>query len=215
MKVGTDGALLGAWADCSHTQSVLDIGTGSGLIALMLAQRCEANIDAIDIDSNACRQAEINFVNSPFADRMRVFNADFCNFESDKKYDLIVSNPPFFSGSLKSNNAGRCLARHDSALPPETLISESVKLMNPNSKLALVFPIDKDEKLIEIAKQNSLFLLRKTAVFSRKHHPPKRVLLEFANYSGFPEEDSLIIETASNVYSDKFIQLLKDFYLYL
>ncbi|MDR1782674.1 MAG: methyltransferase [Dysgonamonadaceae bacterium] len=215
MKVGTDGALLGAWADCSRSQCVLDVGTGSGLIALMLAQRSYASIDAVDIDLDACRQAEINFANSPFADRMRIFNADFRNFEPNKKYDLIVSNPPFFTDSLKSPVIARSIARHDDSLPMETLISKSASLLNPSGRLALIIPANKLKAILQSEHCNLMHLCRKTYVYPLFSKPYKRILLELSLSSCDYQEDDLLIETSPGHFSDGFTRLLKDFYLHL
>ncbi|MDR1763640.1 MAG: methyltransferase [Dysgonamonadaceae bacterium] len=215
MKVGTDGAVLGAWADCSRAQSALDVGAGSGLIALMLAQRSNAAVDAVDIDENACRQSKINFENSPFGGRMRIFNADYRNFQPGRKYDLIVSNPPYFSRSLKPPLAERSFARHDEALPTEILISKSASLMNENSRLSLIIPTDKMENTAQTAEKYGLHLRRKTEVYSLPTKPPKRVLLEFTNCKADLEEDKLTIETSPKIYSSEFVRLLKEFYLKL
>jgi tRNA1Val (adenine37-N6)-methyltransferase len=126
MKVGVDGVLLGAWADCRNAGYILDAGTGSGLIALMLAQRSNAIIHAIDIDENSCNQAEINFTNSPFHDRLSVEHISFQNYFPPVRYDLIVSNPPYFANSLKSPDKNRNLARHDEFLPIEVLIKKAL-----------------------------------------------------------------------------------------
>jgi tRNA1Val (adenine37-N6)-methyltransferase len=127
MKVGVDGVLLGAWADCRNIQFALDVGTGSGLIALMLAQRSDASIHAIDIDENAYQQAEINFNNSPFYNRLSIEQISFQDFSSSVRYDLIVSNPPYFTHSMKSPDKNRNLARHNDHLPLEVLIKKIVQ----------------------------------------------------------------------------------------
>jgi tRNA1Val (adenine37-N6)-methyltransferase len=213
MKVGTDGVLLGAWADCTRTKTILDIGTGSGLIALMLAQRSNAQVHAIDIDENACKQAKINFENSPFSARLIVEKAAFQHWETSLKFDLLVSNPPYFSDSLKSPDSGRSFARHNDSLLFTDLIEKSVSLMNPGGKLAIILPFDGFEVFQSSTWKNRLFLCRKTLVSSLPHKPPKRVLLEYSNKETDYEENVLLIEKSSKIYSEEYIALTKDFYL--
>jgi len=216
MKVGTDGALLGAWADCEGANRILDIGSGTGLISLMLAQRSElSEIQAIDIDEGAYRQSVVNFENSIFSGRISVLHTAFQEFSTDDKFDLIVSNPPFFSDSLKSPDRSRNAARHNDVLPPEYLIARSVELMSPRARLAVIIPTDRFADFHRLALQNQLFPCRQTTVFSLPHKPPKRILLEYANYSVESRNDSLLIETSPRQYSEEFIDLMKQFYLIL
>jgi tRNA1Val (adenine37-N6)-methyltransferase len=213
MKVGTDGVLLGAWADCTNAKNVLDVGCGSGLIALMLAQRSEAEIDAVDIDENACEQSEINFRNSPFAGRLNVYHSDFNLYSSTRKYDLIVSNPPYFVRSLKSPNAGRCSARHMEKLRFEDLFGKSTQLLAENGKLSLILPADVFDLIQSIASCNHLFLSRKTTVKPLPASPPKRILLEYSKEKNPLKENELFIENPLHAYSDEYIELTKEFYL--
>jgi tRNA1Val (adenine37-N6)-methyltransferase len=213
MKVGVDGVLLGAWADCRNCRYALDVGTGSGLIALMLAQRSEATIHAIDMDENACKQAEINFTNSPFHDRISLELIDFQNFSSSVRYDLIVSNPPYFTQSLKSPDANRNLARHNDSLPLDVLISKSALLLSLRGKIALILPFDQWEQAHSLAIENQLFLCRKTLVSSVQDHPPKRVLLEYSFLEQNTKENSFYIGQEKETYSDEYRALTEGFYL--
>jgi len=213
MKVGVDGVLLGAWADCRNIRCALDVGTGSGLIALMLAQRSEAFIHAIDIDENACKQAEINFTHSPFHDRLSIEQADFQNFSSSGGYDLIVSNPPYFSHSLKPQDKNRSLARHDEHLPLEILIKKSASLLTPQGKTAFILPFDRWEEAYTLAVENQLFICRKTAVSSLQNHPPKRILLEYSLIDRGMIEDKFYIGNTKQTYSNEYRALTKNFYL--
>ena len=214
MKVGVDGVLLGAWADCRNIQFAMDVGTGSGLIALMLAQRSHALIHAIDIDENACKQAEINFSNSPFHSRLSIESVAFQNFSSSVRYDLIVSNPPYFAQSLKSPDANRSLARHDEYLPLDVLIEKSASLLNPQGKAAFILPFDRWEKAQASALENRLFLCRKTLVSSLQDLPPKRVLLEYSlTNQGATEENSFYIGNEKQNYSKEYRALTEEFYL--
>jgi tRNA1Val (adenine37-N6)-methyltransferase len=213
MKVGTDGVLLGAWAGVENAEKILDIGTGSGLIALMLAQRSKAFIDAIDVDENACEQAKINFENSPFYDRLTILKIPFQDFSSPYKYDLLVSNPPYFAHSLKSPDNGRNFARHNDSLTLADLFKKSVSLLNPQGKLSVILPFETLEKVNILATENQLFLCRKTSVVSVSNQPPKRILLEYSLQNTDLQEHELHIEKSPKVYSEEYIALTKDFYL--
>jgi len=214
MKVGVDGVLLGAWANCRNAKLALDVGTGSGLIALMLAQRSKGTVHAIDVDENACKQAEINFNNSPFRDRLRIESVAFQDFSSAVRYDLIVSNPPYFSQSLKSPDPNRNLARHNDSLPLEVLIKKSASLLSPQGKAAFILPFDRLEAAHAIAVENHLFICRETLVSSLQNRPPKRVLLEYSlTGNGTTEKDGFYIGETRQTYSDEYRALTNDFYL--
>jgi len=213
MKVGTDGVLLGAWTECRNATSILDIGTGSGLIALMLAQRSDAKTDAIDIDENACKQAERNFNLSPFSSRLKVFHTSIQKYQGNSSYDLIVSNPPFFSMSLKSPDSQRNKARHNDSLSLEELFANTKRLLTSTGRFCLIIPVDQDESATRIAILNHLFLKKKTLVLPTPESKPKRILLEYSQQDGFYSENQLVIETSRHQYSEDFIQLVKEYYL--
>ncbi len=221
MKVGSDGVLLGAWTDIADAKKILDIGCGSGLIALMLAQRCnEAKIHAIDIDAGAVLQSEENIDNSPWKNRLSVEHISLQNFaeKSTETFDLIVSNPPFFNRSLHTPNANRTLARHNDSLPHDDLINSCKRLLNPQGRIALILPIDEGEKFIENAAFNGLFCLKKTIVYPKPGAKAKRLLLEFKFESHVKETliSEITIESEfRHTYSKKFTELVKDFYLNL
>ena len=213
MKVGTDGVLLGAWANCFQAKNILDVGTGSGLIALMLAQRSNAEIEAIDVDENAYKQAQINFDNSPFAKQLKAFHADFLHYSPIQKYDLIVSNPPYFVNSLKSPDISRNFARHTDDLNFENLIENSKKRLSSEGRLSLILPFDTFDLIQSIAEKQNLFLTRKTVVRPLKESAPKRILLEYSQKETEIEIKNMYIEKTRHVYSDEYIELTKDFYL--
>jgi tRNA1Val (adenine37-N6)-methyltransferase len=213
MKVGTDGVSLGAWTDCFNAKNILDVGTGSGLIALMLAQRCNAQIEAIDMDENAYKQAIINFEDSPFRWRLKAFHSDFLSFSPSQTYDLIVSNPPYFSDSLKSPNPARNFARHTDELHLEDLVQKSKQLLSPTGRLSLILPFTSFDVIQEMAGQKNIYLSRKTIVRPLKHHLPKRVLLEFSMKKKEIELNDIFIEESRHIYSQEYIELTKDFYL--
>ena len=212
MKVGTDGVLLGGWTELCNADSILDIGTGSGLIALMLAQRSKAQIDAIDMDENACKQAESNFKNSPFANQLKVHHSSLQDFQPGNQYDLIVSNPPFFSASLKSPDSQRNKARHNDSLSSEELFVNTKRLLTSNGRLCIIIPFDRNESISRIACQNQFFLKRETVVLPTPNSNPKRVLLEYSLYESLYKKNQIIIETSRHRYSEEFIRLTKDYY---
>lgn len=215
MKVGTDGALLGAWATVNaNDRFLLDIGTGSGLIALMLAQRSEALIDAIDIDAPACRQATENVARSPFSGRIEVHHCPLSDYLPEaRKYDLIVSNPPYFIQSLKCPDTTRSQARHADSLSLPELLRGSLRLLAPTGRLALVLPFDQRTILLEEAEQVGLHAYRETQVSTRQGMPPKRLLIELGPETVIPQCDHLAIEDESHRYTPAFIALEKPFYL--
>jgi len=229
MKVGTDGVLLGAWAPTSKLKiknaklRILDIGTGSGLIAMMLAQRCpEAQIDAIDIDPEAVDQARENFQNSPWPDRL---HASHCALQdlSDSAFNLIVSNPPYFVDSLKAPDAARCAARHNDTLPFATLIEESARRLNPDGTLAVIVPCDAEQELQTLAAAHGLQCTHRCYVQPKPGRPAKRVLLAWQQSLFFEQSglysmseavcEHLTLEDDHGGRSDEYKQLTKDFYL--
>jgi tRNA1Val (adenine37-N6)-methyltransferase len=218
MKIGTDGVLLGAWAPLEQNPfSILDIGTGTGIIALMLAQRSTAQqIDALEIDENAYEQATDNFENSPWNDRSFCFHAGLDEFmeEPEDEYDLIVSNPPFYAEDYKTNNEQRDLARFQDALPFEDLIEAADLLLSENGILAVIIPFKEEERFMAIAKEFELYPIKITRVKGTPTTEIKRSLLAFKRYE-LPalDSDELIIETARHQYTPEYIELTKEFYL--
>ena len=217
MKVGTDGVLLGAWVDVSHAKQIVDVGTGSGLIALMLAQRnpC-AEILGIDIDAKAVLQASENFESSPFKGRLSVQHLSFDKWvkAANEKVDAIISNPPFFQNSLQSPDASRTLARHSDSLSLESLFRESKKRLTDNGSLSLILPYDQKNNALQVADENKWSLSRITTVFPTPNADPKRVLMDFSlQFKSYSQENQLIIEESRHVYTADFVLLAKDFYL--
>ncbi len=216
MKVGTDGVLLGllSTVPCSDAQ-VLDIGTGTGLVSLLLAQRFpDAVFDAIDIDSEAVKQAQENFAQSPFAPRLTAFEADINSFISSKKYNLIVSNPPFFVDATHCPDIRRTTARHNIAFSFEKMIANSRKMLADNGLLSLIIPTDFQDSLIAMCQAESLFLASKTVIFPNRVKPSKRTVLTFSLYKVVNVEmSSLTLEESPRVKTQEFSELVKDFYL--
>ena len=216
MKVGTDGVLLGAWAEAYKRNNVLDVGTGTGLIALMIAQRnTSAIIDAIDIDEGCVMQAKNNVFESPFSNRIDVQKSSFQDFaaRSYNKYDLIVSNPPYFHNSLKSPNLHRNYARHTDSLSFYEIISDGVSLLTESGSISLILPYEFKTSVLMHAKTVGLFAKRITNVFPLPHKPAKRFLIEFGMSDTECVEDNLIVELSRHKYTDEYNALTNEFYL--
>lgn len=219
MKIGTDGVLLGAWTPLiNNPYSILDIGAGTGLIALMLAQRSHAEqIDALEIDEDAYEQATDNFENSPWNDRLFCFHAGLDEFmdEPEDEYDLIVSNPPFYTDAYKSDNTQRDLARFENALPFDDLVEAADLLLSENGIFAVIIPFKEEERFVQLAQDFELFPLKITRVKGTPTSEVKRSLLAFSRIQQSPLIDELIIEISRHNYTPEYTELTKDFYLKL
>lgn len=214
MKVGTDGVLLGAWTDLSHSRRILDIGTGTGLIALMLAQRCmDARITAIDLDSAAVEQAQENIQASPWKDRIEALQQDICTYHPNGTFDTIVSNPPYFIDSLKCPDGQRSTARHTDTLDADRLIGKVSELLTSDGRFSIILPAEQTEDLIRVAGEKGLHPSRQTWVITRPGLSPKRILMEFRKIPVMLQPDELVIELERHVYSEEYIALTKEFYL--
>lgn len=214
MKVGTDGVLLGAWTGLGKAGRILDIGTGTGLIALMLAQRStDSLLTAIDIDAEAVSQARENIGASPWGDRVEVLLQDICTYHPSACFDVIVSNPPYFVNSLKCPDNQRNTARHTDALDARRLIGRAAALLAPEGLFSLILPAEQTEEITNLAHEAGLFLSRHTAVITRPGLPPKRSLMEFRKTETVCRNDELVIELQRHVYSEAYMALTKDFYL--
>ncbi len=228
MKVGTDGILLGAWADLGGRHDgpllILDIGTGTGLISLMLAQRADAEVDitAIDIAADACRQARLNIAQSPWPDMIQVIHTplqDFRKQYSDNpQFDLIVSNPPYFVHGQLFDDPARQLARHTSTLNHRELIEYALPLLAPQGRIALILPYDAGRELITYCRSldnDSAYSpgLRSVNVKTTPRKAYSRMLLEISRESRPYQESELIIHTPTGAYSEAYIALTRDFYL--
>ena len=220
MKVGTDGVLLGAWAPIiNNPYNILDIGSGTGLISLMMAQRSHAEqIDAIEIEENAYEECVDNFENSPWADRLYCYHAGLDEFveelqEIDEEYDIIVSNPPFYSEDYKTDDESRDLARFADALPFDELVEAAYLLLSENGIFSVIIPYSAEEEFIALAKQSLLFPLKITRVKGTPTSEIKRSLLAFTRIEQTPIMDELVIETARHQYTPEYIELTKEFYL--
>ncbi|GAB1307949.1 methyltransferase [Urechidicola sp. KH5] len=219
MKVGTDGVLLGAWAQPKDIFSILDIGTGSGLIALQMAQKSFAEvIDAVELNEGAYVQAVENFEQSDWGDRLFCYHASFQEFVAEmegEEYDFIVSNPPFYTNTVKEGSmvASRQQARHEKSLPAEILLGGTAKLLSEHGSCAFIIPFQEEVKFLEVAQKFSLFPNRITRVKGKKSAPVKRTLLQLSFENKLIQEDELIIELERHVYTKEYTELVKDFYL--
>lgn len=219
MKVGTDAVLLGAWVKTYGSRRILDIGTGTGVIALMLAQKSGAEIDAIDIDPDAVAEAKVNVANSPWAERVHVQHVSLQDFAkiADHQYDLIVSNPPYFVDSLPSTEANRTAARHTVHLSFDELVKGAVKMLSKDGKLCVILPPKEGEQFMSLATQQGLHLTRITRVRTTPEKSEKRLLMQFA-FSPRPQisDSVLVIEqdpTKRHSWTDEYKELTKDYYL--
>jgi len=215
LKVGTDGVLLGAWCGVTGTKRILDVGTGTGVIALMLAQRSEAEVTAVEISEGAWLDARHNFQNSPWSERLALYSGDFNNFQESHvlSFDLVVCNPPFFKKSMKSSDPASSIARHDISLSFEQLIISAKKLLTDHGRLSVILPIEALDDFRETARLTGFYLYRKTLVIPMTGKMPKRVLLEFSVSVVYPTIDELVILDGKDKYADRYVELTREFYL--
>lgn len=217
MKVGTDGVLLGAWVRLNtEINSILDIGTGTGLIALQLAQRSNLEtIDALEIEPQAFEQTVENFEASNWGDRLYCYHTSLQEFtkEIDESYDLIVSNPPYYQDNHQIENEERAIARHNTSLTYHELISCTAKLLSKNGECAFIIPFEDEVSFLDLALKHYLFPLRITRVKGNEATSIKRSLLQFSFTKTQPEIDELVIEISRHQYTEAYKNLVKDFYL--
>ena len=217
MKIGTDGVLLGAWTSLKNRpNSILDIGSGTGVISLMLAQRSTAEIiDAVEIDADAYEQCADNFENSIWSDRLFCYHASLQEFaqEIDDEYELIISNPPFYTEDFKSDNLQRDMARFTDALPFEHLVVCVANLLAEQGVFSVVIPFKEETSFIDLASRVNLFPNRILHVKGNPSSDIKRSLIEFSFTENTVVIEELIIETTRHQYTQDYINLTKDFYL--
>ncbi len=216
MKVGTDAVLLAVWADLSGVRSVLDAGSGSGVISLLLAARSEVEILAVEIDPDSVAESERNFRNSPFAGRLAVRQADFSSFatSSARRFDMVVSNPPFFVDyAFRPKEKQREKARHADSLTYGQLCEGVAKLLNPGGKFCLVLPHDVSGQFLETAAGHGLYRQKQLLICPKRQLPPNRVNLQL----GFEkpvevETENFYIREKDLTFTPQYIDFLKDFY---
>lgn len=213
MKVGTDGVLLGAWFPMNEGCTVLDIGTGTGLVAIMAAQRGAGRVTAVDIDPDAVGQARANAANSPWADRIDVVCSDIALFNAGFRYDRIVCNPPYFRDSLRSPDSGRNTARHNDSLSFETLSACASRLLADDGRLCLVLPRDAVETFSRCAAAQGLYMSHRTDVVTAPGKTPKRSLVEFGLNCFDLKTELVSICGSDGMETSEYVNLVKDFYL--
>lgn len=233
MKVTTDGCLFGAWiakepgvnsqepgegTENLQSKKILDIGTGTGLLSLMIAQQSKANIDAIEIDREAYEQAKENTAGSPWADSINVMHGDIRKFQTSQQYDIIISNPPFYENELKSNSGKKNKAHHDEALLLNDLLTIIKENLNPKGKFYLLLPYKRNIEIESIIAKNNLVITRKTLVKQSTQHNYFRILLSGTHSENKREPlitNEIAIRDNEEKYTAEFIDLLKDYYLHL
>lgn len=215
-KVGTDGVLLGAWVKAENPKTILDVGTGSGLIALMLAQRFpQSQITGVELDQPSAEQAIENAANSPFTDRVDIIQGDFLEYSFSEKFDLIVSNPPFFKGNTSSGKAERDRARHEQYLPQGKFLEKAASLLSPQGKLAVVLPKEESQQFIGLAQTHALFPTRITKVYGRPGAEDKRWIVRFSKTTKEVIETDFNLRNFDGTFSTTHQNLTRDFYLNL
>lgn len=211
-RVGTDGVLLGALANVDDANQVLEVGTGTGLISLMLAQRnADANFFGIDINKEAANLTRINFKNSPFSSRLKNEHQDFKEFEAKERFDLIVSNPPYFEISDSEKDK---IARQAVELNFRQLIVKSSTLLSQEGILSVIIPVEAGNNFVTIAQENQLYLIRKINIKGIVDSNVKRLILEFSSTEKSLQESEFIIEKSPRQYSDQYLELTKEFHIF-
>ena len=214
MKVGTDAVLLGAWVSVQNATQILDIGTGSGLIALMLAQKSKAKIDAIEIDQASAEQAKQNFEESDWSEQLSIENISLQNYckSATQKYDLIVSNPPFFDQSLKSTRQEKNISKHNDSLKFNELAYGLKKLLSPDGKAAIILPVVEAKHFLDEARMEGLYLNKKLQIIPVIGTEPNRWIVEISAIRSELSEEILSIRDEQRAYTSEYKNLTKDFY---
>jgi tRNA1Val (adenine37-N6)-methyltransferase len=217
MKIGTDAVLLGAWIPCENGTRILDIGTGCGIVAIMMAQRNrKVPVDAVEIDADAAILAEQNFKLSPWADQLSLFHAPIQDFalKTHQKYSLVISNPPFFTNSLKTPHRARNIARHNDTLSVKDLLGITSKLLTEKGKAAFILPADAYENWVSEASSLLLYPALLTRVKSSASHKPHRVMILFSKVKiSKIIENEIFIYRSKNIHSNEYRELTREFYL--
>lgn len=213
MKVGTDAMLLGSIAGNNTPTTILDVGAGTGVIALMMAQRFpEAKVSAIELNSEAFEEAQLNFTNSPFSDRVHCEQRDFKDYITEERFDLIVSNPPYFINSLLSSDESRSTARHADSLTPEAFIEKAVELISKDGQVIVIVPADLNDLWVMAAKSKGLYLQEIVEVRGKEKSPPNRVVLTFDKKETRFTKSELTVRNKDGKYTDQYILLTRDFH---
>ena len=215
MKVGTDAILLGRWVEVRPLDVVLDIGTGCGLLPLMLSQKGVNQVDAVDIDEASIEEATINFKASQWRDQLQAICTDITDYQTDKQYDLIVSNPPFFNRYSKCDSERKSRARHnDVTLSYEALCAVVCRLLKPDGRFALVLPVNASVEFLKVAEKSDLFLHKRMIIIPIAGREPNRLNLELQLLKPSEiQETTFVIRDVNNRFTNQYCEYLKDFYL--
>jgi tRNA1Val (adenine37-N6)-methyltransferase len=215
-RITTDSVLLGAWAAIESAGTILDIGTGTGLLALMAAQRSKAQVVAIEPDPGSFMQAGINFAASPWHDRLKLWHTTLQDFrpEGEMLFDAIITNPPYFVDSLVNPDEAKARARHNITLSRADLLGAVTRLLNPGGLLHLVLPVAGGEQFLTLAGSYGLYCRRQLSVRPTPAHPPSRILMSLSRDAAVCADEEIVIEKGGRqIYSDEYVSLTKDFYL--
>ncbi len=214
MKVGTDAVLLGVWTDVKDVSEALDIGTGSGILSLLLAARSQCRVEAVEIDHASVEEARDNFSNSPFANRLFIHQADFNLFtkQNKKRYDLIISNPPFFINDRKSEKEHKRLARHTDTLTYEQLIDGVRHLLKPNGRISVVLPYREGQHFIQLAIRKGLFVQRQMIIFPKPCREPNRMNIQLGFEKTPVDQEKFIIRNEDGSFTNAYRSYLEDYY---
>ena len=215
MKVGTDAILLGRWVEVRPTDVVLDIGTGCGLLPLMLSQKGVSQVDAVDIDKASIEEATVNFEASQWREHLKACCMDIVDFYPNKKYDLLISNPPFFNHFSKCDSERKSRARHnDVTLSYESLCTVVCRLLKPDGRFALVLPVTESVEFLKVAEQNGLFLRKRMSIIPIAGKQPNRVNLELCFGKNVAiHEETLVIRDVNNRFTDQYQDFVRPYYL--
>ena len=214
MKVTTEGCILGAWVNVRDTGRVLDIGGGTGLLSLMLAQKSQAKIDTVEIDTKAFQQSQSNFQQSPWANRLSIHHGRIQDFKPNRKYDYIISNPPFFSNHLKAKSGQFNVAAHSEALSQDDLVEVTCRLLDQDGNATFIFPSYEADQFLKLALKNNLYLKSELVILNRAGDSPFRKIKTFG-FQKVKNSSTHLIIREGNDYSRDFVSLLKDYYLHL
>ena len=214
MKVGTDGVVLGSWANLPSKGLVLDVGTGTGLIALMVAQRSECHVVGIEIDEVASAEAKKNAAASPFCDRVEILNADFADYATTTaaRFDVIVSNPPYFQTGMRAEN-NRGIARHEGNLNVRSLIDLGSKILSDNGEISLIAPFEAYDDICFQAVMSKMCVAEKLEIVTRAGRDPIRVACRLTKKPTTINVSTLTVQNFDGTYAEDYIKLTKDFYL--
>lgn len=213
MKIGIDSVLLGAWCPIDNASTILDVGTGTGILSLMLAQRTSSHIDAIEIEKDAFQEANENISNSIYSQKISVFHCALQEFKTKSSYDLIISNPPYYNGTLLSENKNRNLARHQTSLNYDEFIKFCADLLSPTGRLVFILPTLASTEISVLAEKYRLSIKNKTYVYGKQGKEAKRCLFILQKTPCHSEESRITIRNNYNRYSKEFQELTRDFYL--